>query len=208
MHPPLKMLAESLERCFRAPSGINVYVAWGELHGFDPHRDKHDVFIAQVAGKKRWRLYGTSPAKDSKGELQHTWENVLNGGDLLYMPRGLWHAAMPLNEPSLHLSISVENPTISDLLSWLANDLRAQELGQMNISSLATPAERAAVIEQMKHAVLGSIDDQLVDKYFESSDQRRETPPRFSLPWSAMPETMPLDDTTLIRLISRRPLRF
>jgi hypothetical protein len=100
MHPPLTMLAESLERFFRATSGINVYVAWRDVHGFNIHRGKHDVFIAQVFGKKRWRLYAPIPEKPGKPPTEHTWESIINAGDLLYIPRGLWHAAAPLNEPS------------------------------------------------------------------------------------------------------------
>ena len=206
MHPPLTMLAESLERFFRATCGINVYVAWRDVHGFNIHRDKHDVFIAQISGKKRWRLYAPIPGKPAKAPTEHTWESIINAGDLLYIPRGLWHAAAPLNEPSLHLSISIENPTIADLISWVANELRWHDVGQVNISRFATPAERAAALEQTKEAMLAMLDAGLVDKYFESSDIRRETQPRFSLPWSATPEALPVDGKTLLKLRSRRPL--
>src|SRR5262245_24919157 len=206
MHPPLTTLAESLERFFRATSGINVYVAWRDVHGFNIHRDKHDVFIVQVFGKKRWRLYPPIPGKPGKPPTEHTWESIINAGDILYIPRGLWHAAAPLNEPSLHLSISIENPTIPDLVSWVANELRGHDVGQVNISRFATPAERAAALEQTKEAVLGMLDSQLVDKYFDSSDLRREAQPRFSLPWSATPEALPVDGKTLLKLRSRRAL--
>jgi hypothetical protein len=106
----------------------------------------------------------------------------------------------------LHLSISIENPTIADLVSWVANELRWHDVGQVNISLFATPAERAAALEQTKEAVLGILDAQLVDKYFESSDLRREAQPRFSLPWSATPETLPPNGKTLLKLRSRRKL--
>src|SRR5215510_2408872 len=206
MHPPLTMLAESLERVFRAVSGINVYVAWRDVHGFNIHRDKHDVFIAQVSGKKSWRLYAPIPGKPGKPPTEHTWESIINAGDLLYIPRGLWHAAAPLNEPSLHLSISIENPIIADLVSWVANELRSRDVGQVNLSRFSTPAERAALLEQTKEAVLGILDGQLVDKYFESSDLRREAQPRYSLPWSAMPEALPFNGKTLLKLRARRTL--
>jgi hypothetical protein len=202
MYPPLMVLAESLERTFRAPSGINVYAAWRETHGFGVHRDKHDVFVVQVSGKKRWRVYGAS--KDGKAPQDHIWEDVLNAGDLLYLPRGWWHAAVPLNEPSLHLSISVENPTISDVLTWAASELRTHELGEVNVSVVTSPGERAQLLEQAKQALLKMFDADLIEKYFESSDLKRETLPRFSLPWSATPEALPLDGGTLVRLRSRR----
>jgi hypothetical protein len=76
----------------------------------------------------------------------------------------------------------------------------------VNISRFAAPAERAAALEQTKEAVLGILDAALVDKYFESSDLRREAQPRFSLPWSATPEAVPLSGKTLLKLRSRRTL--
>lgn len=207
LYPPLMALAESMERRFRASSGINVYAAWREVHGFGIHRDKHDVFIAQVAGRKQWRLYGTTAAKESKPPREHVWEDILKPGDLLYIPRGCWHAAAPLNEPSLHLSISVENPTISEVLTWAASELRTQELGQMNVSAMTTPKDRAEMLEQAKQIFLTMFDADLIDAYFEQSDLKRETLPRFSLPWSATPETLPLDGSTLVRLRSRRTVK-
>lgn len=50
------------------------------------------------------------------------------------------------------------------------------------------------------------LDAQLVDKYFESSDLRRGAQRRFSLPWSAMPEALPISGKTLLKLRSRRRL--
>jgi ribosomal protein L16 Arg81 hydroxylase len=207
MYPPLMVLAESLERRFRAPSGINVYAAWREAHGFGIHRDKHDVFIAQVFGKKRWRLYGTTPGRVSRPPQEHVWENILNAGDLLYIPRGCWHAAVPLNEASLHLSISVENPTISDVLTWAANEFRAHELGEVNVSVMTNPADHAELLEKTRQAFLSTLDSNLIDRYFESSDLRRLTMPRFSLPWSATPESLPVDGRTLVRLRSHRTVK-
>lgn len=207
MYLPLMVLAESIERRFRAPSGINIYAAWREIHGFGVHRDKHDVFIAQVSGRKQWRLYGSTAATESKPPREHVWEDVLKPGDLLYIPRGWWHAAAPLNEPSLHLSISVENPTISEVLTWAASELRTDDLGYVNVSVMTTAKERAELLEKAKQTVLTMFDADLIEKYFDQSDLKRETLPRFSLPWSATPEAFPVDGSTLVRLRIRRTVK-
>ena len=134
-------------------------------------------------------------------------EDVLKPGDLLYIPRGWWHAAAPLNEPSLHLSISVENPTISEVLTWAASELRTDDLGYVNVSVMTTAKERAELLEKAKQTVLTMFDADLIEKYFDQSDLKRETLPRFSLPWSATPEAFPVDGSTLVRLRSRRTVK-
>jgi hypothetical protein len=37
-------------------------------------------------------------------------DQTLQPGDLLYIPRGCYHVAMPMNEPALHLTLAVKNP--------------------------------------------------------------------------------------------------
>jgi hypothetical protein len=52
------------------------------------------------------------------------WEGILQDGDVLYVPRGWWHEAFPLNEPSLHLTVSLTPPTAFDYLGWAMSQLR------------------------------------------------------------------------------------
>jgi len=54
VHGPLNGVAASLERYFAVPVGINAYIACREIHGFDFHRDDHEVFVIQVSGTKRF----------------------------------------------------------------------------------------------------------------------------------------------------------
>jgi hypothetical protein len=77
----------------------------------------------------------------------------------------------------------------------------------MNVSAMTTPKDRAEMLAQAKRIFLTMFDADLIDEYFEQSDLKRETLPRFSLPWSATPETLPLDGSTLVRLRSRRTVR-
>ena len=111
LHRPIRRLAESLERVFRVKVQVNAYAGWRTSHGFDLHWDDHDVFVLQVAGRKQWKVYGMTrkypmardvePAVDPPSEV--LWEGLLRSGDLLYIPRGWWHVATPLDEPTLHL---------------------------------------------------------------------------------------------------------
>jgi hypothetical protein len=104
LHEPLTRLAECFEAFFRGGTKINIYAAWRALHGLDLHRDDEEIFVLQLDGRKRWQLYGFS--LDGGAEL----DTILQPGDLLYIPKGCYHVAVPMNEPTLHLTVSIRNP--------------------------------------------------------------------------------------------------
>ena len=210
LYTPLTILAESLERHFGVPVGINAYAGCGTSPGFNLHADDHDAFILQVSGSKRWLIYGTGGNISDTATLppDPLWDQTLRDGDLLYIPRGWHHAAIPLNEPCMHLTISVANPSAPDLLAWLADELRTGPLGQLCVSRLAEDADRTDFVDRLRNAVLSALEPAILQRYFESSDANRRAASHFSLPWSATVRGLPLDDATLVRLTSRRPLSF
>jgi hypothetical protein len=109
IHEPLKRIAESFERLFGASTQINVYAGWRALHGLDVHCDDEEVFVLQVDGRKRWRLDGAT--RDAQPPVL---DQVLEPGNLLYMPRGCYHVAIPLDEPTLHLTVGIRMPREGD----------------------------------------------------------------------------------------------
>jgi len=115
LHPALRNLAESFESIFQAGTQINIYVGCRRLHGLDLHRDDDEVFVLQVDGRKRWLLYGATIDHVDRGQLNAasiplagaTVDETLEPGDLLYIPRGCYHVAVPLNEPVLHVTVGI-----------------------------------------------------------------------------------------------------
>jgi ribosomal protein L16 Arg81 hydroxylase len=124
LHEPLTRLSESFEAFFRAGTQINVYAAFRAVHGLDLHRDDQEIFILQLDGRKRWLLYGFSVDGVNRNELSSSsvppagalLDQILQPGDLLYIPRGCYHLAVPMNEPALHLTLGVKNPQGMDLV--------------------------------------------------------------------------------------------
>ena len=116
VHGPLTRLAQSFEGAFRGNTNINIYAGWRSCHGLDLHSDDQEIFIAQLDGRKRWLLYGLVIDDVDRTDLQgHStpppgaaFDEILTPGDLLYIPRGCYHLAVPMNEPTLHLTISVK----------------------------------------------------------------------------------------------------
>jgi hypothetical protein len=99
---------------------------------------------------------------------------TLEAGDLLYLPRGFWHRAIPLAEPSLHLSVGTYAPTVHDYVSWVC----ATRLGGLE-------AARCALGREPRSAELGAVVDRLGEllrdpasfEAYEAELDARETPP-------------------------------
>jgi ribosomal protein L16 Arg81 hydroxylase len=207
LHTPLATLAQSLELRFGVPVGINTYAGWRTSHGLTIHSDNHDVFILQVSGNKRWLLYGDdAKVKDAELPPDPLWDRELQDGDLLYIPRGCRHVAIPLDQPCLHLTVSVANRTATDFLVWMAAERRFQERVDMQLSRLAPLEERLNFIARVRCEVSEGLSVEMLDRYFEDSDAGRRPLSHLSLPWSATPLGLPLDNSTLLRLASRRIL--
>ena len=56
-HQALFECVRSLEREFSTRFQANIYLTPGNAQGFHPHYDSHDVFVVQLQGTKRWRVW-------------------------------------------------------------------------------------------------------------------------------------------------------
>lgn len=212
---PVEELAKGLELFFRERVQVNLYAGWQTSRGFDLHWDDHDVFILQVTGRKRWSVYGqTRPyplvndiEKAQKPEREPLWEGTLADGDLLYIPRGWWHVAVPLAEPTLHLTVGVHNRTGLDLLRWLSERVRASELFRRDLPRLASAGERAAHNARLREELLKAWDDSLLERFYQDLDARAEPRARVCFPWVATPDAAPPHDATVVRLLAPRPFK-
>ena len=122
----LAKFCRSLESVFSSHVQTNIYLTPGSSQGFNTHFDDHDVFVIQLSGTKKWRLYqkpidnpyrGESfNTKDYKaGELQKEFE--LKEGECVYIPRGLMHDAISVGEKaSLHITVGLIVKKWADLM--------------------------------------------------------------------------------------------
>ena len=124
-HQPIQHLCNALSKQATIQTQANIYLTPPESQGFDIHWDTHDVFIIQIEGSKIWRMYDggiTLPIKSqrynsdqySPGEVID--EFVLNAGEVLYIPRGVMHAAASTSETSLHITLGFLGYSWAELL--------------------------------------------------------------------------------------------
>ncbi|KAF7962885.1 hypothetical protein AWV80_16310 [Cupriavidus sp. UYMU48A] len=107
-HRPARHLCGRLGSLLESPVQINAYLVCGDRPGFNPHFDSHDVIVLQGHGRKRWLLAAetTGPSIDrAQPALDH--EYLLDEGDMLFVPSGLWHSVTAVGEPSLHFTIGI-----------------------------------------------------------------------------------------------------
>lgn len=122
--PHLAELANNLALALDQPIQINAYLSPPGERGLDMHFDYHDVFVVQLAGTKRWRIWKAldrtrNPVKGRHAIAAPTLDELgdplldltLRAGDVLYLPRGYPHMAESLDELSDHLTIGLVSVT-------------------------------------------------------------------------------------------------
>ncbi|HUB00023.1 MAG TPA: cupin domain-containing protein [Terracidiphilus sp.] len=156
---PLRDRINEWSEALGEPLQVNLYLSQPDMQGFLTHYDTHDVFILQIAGQKRWRIFEptvqfpTWEQKDHDRSVPDTpyMDVNLGPGNLLYVPRGHWHDATAHDETSMHLTVGINAPVAVDYLTWLSNELRSRALWRRNLfppgSHTADAADRRRQIQ-------------------------------------------------------------
>ena len=130
---PAALYCRELEAGLGWPVQANAYRTPASSQGFGVHHDTHDVFVLQVAGHKRWRIYEPvlelpckdqrwSPERDAKRVGEPLHDITLQAGDTLYLPRGWPHGATAADADSLHITVGLHPPTRLDALRAALSD--------------------------------------------------------------------------------------
>jgi ribosomal protein L16 Arg81 hydroxylase len=136
------------------------------------------------------------------------WDGILNDGDVIYLPRGWWHVAYPLDEPSLHLTVTVIPARGADLLRWLMDDMRRHAVVRMDLPRLADAATRKQYIARLRELLIGSMDDEVFTRFLGAWDAGMRARPRFDLPLAPDRQRAALATESRIRLATNRRLSF
>jgi ribosomal protein L16 Arg81 hydroxylase len=206
--PKVRALSESFRNAFKARNHVNLYAGWHSQNGFDLHWDSHEVMVLQLHGRKRWQIF--PPTQDypldagaaPKPSGTPLWDGILNSGDILYLPRGWWHVAHPLNEPSMHLTFGIAPMHGLNLLNWMAKRLRAHPHLRRNLPVLRDAGTRQAHMAQLRALVAEVLDDHAIEDFLGEADAAVHGRPPIRLPQAPYDQAAPLRDESLIRLAS------
>jgi 50S ribosomal protein L16 3-hydroxylase len=136
-HPRAAEVAGLFSAAFLFPVDVQLYYTPGGQQGFGWHYDKEDVFILQAHGSKEFFLREntlvSNPRSAHHPEIQFCdesssqhWSCILEAGDWLYLPAGLWHKARAV-EDSIHLSVGILMPKMAGLARQLKTFARQKE---------------------------------------------------------------------------------
>ncbi|MEU9042373.1 MULTISPECIES: JmjC domain-containing protein [unclassified Kitasatospora] len=212
LHPGIGALAGQLERWLRTGVQVNLYSSWTGTEGFGVHWDDHDVVVVQLDGAKRWRIYGPTRALPMHRDVETpepppeepVADLVLTAGDVLYLPRGWWHAvAASEGEHSLHVTCGLQSTTGADLITWLSEMLRAHEAVRADIPRFGTAEEQRAFLNTIGKLIATELEsDDLIARFSSARDATERARLAPSLPHIT---AAPPDADLQVRLVTTRP---
>jgi len=136
--PSLNALCRSLTSELGFPTQANIYITPPGAAGFAKHVDDHEVLIFQIAGSKRWFI---DPPGSPVVEID------LQCGDLLYLPRGVAHAAHSQHGDSIHVTLGLLPVYGFQLIEELATMASTDPVFQQPMPPLLAGAEKKCGFE-------------------------------------------------------------
>lgn len=200
-------------RLVGAQTTSNAYACLGGDAATNVHWDTHDVFVVQIGGRKHWRIYEpTHPlpissqiSNDRKDELpsEPVVDEILEAGDILYVPRGWWHRVVPVpDSDTLHLTVAVHTPLILDYLVWACGsvlpallEVRHSLLGEAHDGQRVADAA-AAVGDMLRHPAT-------LEAFYARSRQRERVVSPFDIATLLDRADSPLPPDTRLMLNTR-----
>lgn len=193
--PEINTLTSEVKYDLGYGAQVNAYCSWPGRQGFSSHYDTHEVFILQIDGKKKWHVFPDTikyplPEQQSVSfpppEGEPYLSCILNPGDVLYIPRGHWHYALALDEPSLHLTLGLHCKTGIDFLEWLVGELRQKEEWRrslpLRIDTAPVKAHVDSLVQNLDQYLAGSNVGQDYSSYLDGLEKPMA---KYSLPYQA-----------------------
>ncbi len=214
MAPHVRDLMAAFQDALGTDAFANLYAGWHNNQAFSRHWDPQEAIVLQLAGRKTWRVYRPTRPHPLQNEeappptAGPVWEGTLNDGDVLYIPRGWWHEAFPLGEPSLHLTISLTPPTALDYLGWVMSHLK----NNAELRASLPPAGDGAWRPNMEMKISALVGDALraarLEEFQRQWEANMRPNPYINLPGAPYEQLAAVNETSLVRLASLHCLSF
>lgn len=160
--PEIGAVTRCLERLFGTHTSCNMYCSWQRVPGYASHFDTMDVVAIQVAGEKLWNIYegrfpqatfspGIRPSDFTAEQTDRMKGGIaqqitMRPGDILYLPRGVYHDALATDAASLHLSFGASPLVGFTVVGMLASEAPKQEFLRRRLPHFEDRADLAAYL--------------------------------------------------------------
>lgn len=163
-----RRFAEHVERVFGCRININGYLSLRPHQSFGAHWDDHEVVIMQLLGHKRWEVHEPAALSPHQAVFDlHTtgkvvWDDVIDPGTVLHLPRGWGHNVTGVDELTFHLTVTIPRVSVLNVvdgaLGLLHRDPRSYRF--LDASLGAGPPATAELHDLLTDALgEGAVDD-------------------------------------------------
>jgi ribosomal protein L16 Arg81 hydroxylase len=149
----LTAFAQAMEQALGGKVQGNLYLSSRRRQGFPAHFDTHDVYAVHVEGTKTWHVYEgraedpiahpmfrtLTPEQHEQARGDKLMDVPMAPGDLLYLPRGLYHDALADEGGAVHIAFGVTYPIGIDVMSFLYDRVIAEPEFRANLPRRALP---------------------------------------------------------------------
>lgn len=215
----LREITSTLSRALGCRSDVVSFLTpGGGVQGFAPHLDNTEVFVIQLHGQKKWRVWETiSPrppvgyALDIQALEESTMEFVMNPGDVLYLPWGTPHVASSVDQMSFHLSITTKPRSLSELLQDVVKDITEDdeafaEQPTLNKSRVANVTEALSRALQLLILKLNTLDIAETSKHAIASAVKQTGAGHINFFENLAESEVALDETSKLIRVEGQPL--
>ncbi|WP_299534942.1 JmjC domain-containing protein [uncultured Streptomyces sp.] len=162
-HPRIRALVKGMEPHFAGGLESFVFLSPPGKTAMQAHYDGAHVFVLQIAGVKDWTFGRIHPGSTSDSVLHEGMiaddqriETTLRPGDVLYMPHGTPHCATAREGNSIHIAITVEEPTAENLASvFLASFMGSDAFAEIERDHHTRSLDER--VESVRKALLGHL---------------------------------------------------
>ena len=168
--PGVRRLANELQTATGGRSQANLYFSMSQRKAFGPHCDVHEVFAVHCSGEKIWNLYeGREDTPINHADFQtDAAERVrragklveqvkMTPGDLLYIPRGVYHDALASENGAIHIAFGVTLPKPLDLLPIIWDAAFKTPWMRADLPRDMEPAALKEILAKMGEVIAGAL---------------------------------------------------
>ena len=179
--PALAAVCDEIKTRTREGAFVGAVITAGAGAGaFKIHFDPEDLVILQVEGTKRWQIFGPPvsnpvrrmPKPVSPNGAEPLFDEVLEPGDLLFVPGGNWHRCESGLSTSVHLGIFFLPPTGWHATNQLTQRLVSDELFRMPLTRLDDETALEAVEAEVKSRVVEKIRELKLSEFIAEWSKR------------------------------------
>ena len=171
--PVLAALCKEITSRTLEVSFVGAVVTSGAGAGaFKIHYDPEDLVILQVEGTKRWQIFGppvSNPVrnmpKQSPPETEPFFDEVLEPGDLLFVPGGNWHRCESGLSTSVHLGIFLLPPTSWHAANQILRPFLSEELFRTPLTRLDGASALAELEAEVKSRLIERISELKLNEF-------------------------------------------